>query len=76
MATISVPQQDGEIVLTRDGNGQPVTYEVTRGQVTVPDGDEALHFVSVVPGAELVEASADKSSTKATSSATSTPPTT
>lgn len=68
MATISVPQQDGEIVLTRDGSGQPTTYEVTRGQVTMPDGDEALHFVSVVPGAAVVEASVDKSSsTKATS---------
>lgn len=67
MATISVPQQEGEIVLTRDS--QSTTYEVTRGQVTVPDGDEALHFVSVVPGAAVVEASTDKTTPKTASTA-------
>ena len=50
---VSVPQPDGEIVLTSIYG--PTTYAVTSGQVDVDDTD-VEHFLLVVPGASAAPA--------------------
>lgn len=50
---IKVPQKDGEISISRDGNvHEPTVYEVKSGKVSVAE-DDAAHFLAVVDGAEL-----------------------
>lgn len=50
---IKVPQKDGEISISRDGNvHEPTVYEVKGSKVAVAEED-AAHFLAVVDGAEL-----------------------
>lgn len=51
---IKVPQKDGEIQISRDGDVHaPTAHKVSAHKVSVPEED-AVHFLSVVDGSELV----------------------
>lgn len=47
---ISVPQKDGEITVSFDGN-EPTTYRVTDGQVSVP-AENVDRFLAAVDGSK------------------------
>lgn len=52
MPKISVPQPDGEITLSISG-GEPTTYKVSNGEVTVKEPDVA-RFLSQIDGSKQV----------------------
>lgn len=53
--SVRVPQEDGEISITRNGDlDDPTVYTVTSGTVEV-DAADVAHFLSVVTGAELAD---------------------
>jgi hypothetical protein len=52
MTTVSVSQQEGEVVLTKPGDA-PIVYTITKGKADVPDEDVA-HFLNNVPGSQIV----------------------
>lgn len=53
MATVAVPQQDGEIRLSVAGD-TAVAYSVSKGKVTVPEGAELQNFLLSVVGSSVV----------------------
>lgn len=64
MAKISVPQDDGEIRIVRNGDlDDPTVYPVTNGTVDVDD-ENVAHFLSVLTGSALVEDAKSKSDLK------------
>ncbi len=50
MPTVNVPQESGEIRISRAGD-EPEVYKVTNGHVTLK-ADEVEAFLAVVDGAE------------------------
>lgn len=60
MARVSVPQQDGEVRVSVNGD-PPVVFNVVDGVVEVPDTDKAVLLSHVIPEAEVVEVDAPPS---------------
>lgn len=54
MPKVKVPQQDGEVRISHQGN-PPVVFAVEGGTITVGDADTARMLVEYVAGAELLE---------------------
>lgn len=50
MTRVAVPQDDGEITVSRNGD-EPVTYKVKDGTVTVTD--DVAAFLNAVEGSRL-----------------------
>lgn len=63
MATVSVPQQDGEIRISLAGD-TPLVYPVKGGKADVPD-DQLNAFLANVDGASVKAAKATTSNTPA-----------
>ena len=59
---ISVPQKDGEVIVSFDGD-DPTTYKVTDGQVSVP-GEIVERFLSAVDGSKVAGGSSTGSDKK------------
>lgn len=62
MAKVRVPQKDGEITFSRQGD-EPRTYRVTDGEVTVAQAD-LDRFLRAIPGAEVVKGAGSPDSKK------------